>query len=90
MGWVTSRLGVAVSMPTRRSPAWGVIDDAESVLEEPWAAVLASTPVMAVTSDTTIWPESEPDMDAVMRVPPEVPVEAKPTQISAVPLPDCL
>ena len=88
MGWVTSRVGLVVSMPTRRSPARGVIDEAVSVLELPWVAVLASTAAMAETSDTCITPVSEPDIEAVTGVDPEVPVDPKPTQISALPLPD--
>src|ERR1700733_14252548 len=89
MGWVTRVVGLAVSMPTRKSPARGVIEVAVSVLPEPLAGALVSIPVMVVTSDTTISPLSDPAMVAVIGVEPEVPGDPNPTQSSALPLPDC-
>lgn len=54
VGWATTEDGLVVSMPTRKSPAWGVIDVVTGAVVAPWLAELASTPAIPETSATTM------------------------------------
>jgi hypothetical protein len=76
-------------MPTRKSPAWGVIEVAVGVVLMPMLLELVSIPAIPETSDTSMWPSAAPAREAVTVVAPDVPVDPKPTQTSAVPFDAC-